>query len=420
MQKRETIFFIILFILGFIYRFLLSSVTITQIQFDALTYHNFALTMQSGKFVADCCFKNLGYSAFLALVYNIFGSNNLIAIRVIQIILDELVAVFVYLIAAKLISRKTAFFAYVLYLSNPITSSFTGLRLSEVLSIFCVALCTWIITLSGFKTKWWNWLLWGLSLGILAFVRQHFVIFSVVMIVILGLIQFRKLIRVYFIAICLVGFGIGSAYTIAANYVNFHIVALSPPYIRSWGLGVYTESVLNWKIPELSSELDYAFAQNDFVEVALEYEHAQPKQVPELEAKYKKLFLAQLQENPSRILRNVSQNLLWLWDKYHLSESVDVYYPTDKIPVRIYNIIALSLCMFGWGAYLAKDWRRSYRNPFCVFVLALFGFMTVPFAVVANESRYTFPFYPFVFLWAANGLVILENLWRNLKSKFMG
>jgi 4-amino-4-deoxy-L-arabinose transferase-like glycosyltransferase len=425
---QKAIFCGILLILGFGFRYLITAHSYQPIIFDSLTYHRYALEILSGKLTSSCCIKNMGYSMFLAMVYYFFGANNSYALRLIQIMLDLLTAILIYLTARRLFTRQVAFYSFVIYLVNPLTSAYAGLHLSEVFSVFLVAVAVFAISGSGFRTNRGIWIIWGIMMGILVFVRPQFKMFAYIMIFFAGLVYFRKTAKIVFIGLAFIGLCLGSAYSLISYYADYRVFSLTPPYSGTWiGLAEIYDNDFRWI--ELNSELSHFMINPGYVTIADEYNSVtdlsqipMPKdqipvvtrQIPQLDLKYKHIFYERLPHEWPKLVHNVWQNILWLWDKYHLSAYTDEYYPADLIPVRIYNMVMLLLFATGIIGYAVKNMTLTIRSPVFGFTVLLFCYMTFAFSLVSNETRHTIPFYPLVFLWAGRGISTVQHTVRKI------
>ncbi len=387
-------FIILLLCAGFLFRLYFFSWTETRLIHDMETNHTHALTLMEGKIATDCCNKNVEYSMFLAIIYSIFKTTELYPVKILQILMDVSTGFLLYLTAQK-INKKSAIPVLILYLFNPLTSAFTGLRLAEILTIWYITLIAYVLTL---KKSPLLWLAVGLLLGNLVFVRLQFFYFSVVFIILLVLQnKFRLSV---FILLCS-GFLLGSAYMPIANYANYGKASFTPPYNWMWGVGLYSNFYRETRKSEIESPLNKTPNLTEW-RIFDEYLYADSLETTaNLEKKYKALFIEKIRTDWLLFTKHQMQNIIWLWDKNHLSEYIDPYYPANEIPVRIYNFILLVLSVFGFSHY-AK--RKTLRDPFSLLTFSLFLYITFMFSLVSNESRQTLAFYPLIFLWAGYGI----------------
>jgi 4-amino-4-deoxy-L-arabinose transferase-like glycosyltransferase len=420
---KQIIIFIILLTLGFGYRYILSSYRPDNGNLEGDEYENqvHASEILNGipaGTITPSYFRNYGYSAFLAGIEYFFGPDNLFAIRISQICLDLITALLVYFTAKRLWSDKTAFLSFILYLSNPFIASFAHYRFAEVLTTFIVALIAYAMSLTAFKVSWIFWIFWGFLLGIFVFVRYHFLSLVSVVMILSGLLFFKKILsKLLFVVCALMGFLISSSYTLYANYTVHKVITITPPYTSTWGMGFMPTFYMDFRWPELMVESEI---QNDPDLGILYHEYAYTSDGDKYryDQKYKQLFFQKLQTDWPIFLNNYLHNIIWTWDKYHLSELWDLWYPADTIPLRFYNI---GLCLFfiiGMIAYIIKKGIRSLSNPVFLFTLIFFLFMSFLIPLVSTESRHSLPFYSLLIMWSGFGLNICISKFGEIKKYF--
>ena len=86
-MKTRWLIFIVLLSAGLVYRFFMASKAYDTLLWDMASYSNVAKGMLSIPFFVDCCQKGGGYPAFLAIIYSLFGVENLAAVRTIQVLI---------------------------------------------------------------------------------------------------------------------------------------------------------------------------------------------------------------------------------------------------------------------------------------------------------------------------------------------
>ncbi|MCJ7740955.1 glycosyltransferase family 39 protein, partial [Candidatus Microgenomates bacterium] len=138
MKNRFFFIIILFFVLGFFYRLFLSSFATNAFIWDMSSFSKGAGEILNGQIIKDCCYKTQGYSLVLAGIYYLFGFENLFAVRLFQIFLDLVNALLVFGIAKKMFGRKAALVSYILYILNPFTAAYTGLALSEIVTLFYI------------------------------------------------------------------------------------------------------------------------------------------------------------------------------------------------------------------------------------------------------------------------------------------
>ena len=136
-----------IFLIGYVSRVYFASLAPQTLIWDMASYDHYARLFLDFSLPIDCCFKNLGYSAFLAGVYVIAGVGNSDAVRFVNIVLDMLTAVFLFIAMRRFGGEGPAWWSAILYCLNPFTASYTGLTLAENLTA-CI-LGGMIVVLSG-------------------------------------------------------------------------------------------------------------------------------------------------------------------------------------------------------------------------------------------------------------------------------
>jgi len=419
-RNKKVLIFLLLIVLGFYYRWILSSFAYHEIVLDMSAYSELAKEILSGKLAAHCCNHGIGYPLFLALVYRFFGVEQWGGLRVAQGILDVLSAVLVYHITKAVFHARAAMLALAIYLLNPFTSAYTGYFLTESLSIFLITLLAAIITQKRFLTRKIWWFLFGFALGWLLATKYAFYLFTFFLIGLVCIVFIPNRKRVWFLAFVAGGFLLASAYSFVGYYRHYGVVSLRPPYniYRSFGGGWYA-GFFQGRYPELFSGAK-GF-QPKFSSIMINYKFyydTDPTGIVYLNKQYRDLFFLKLKTDWPLFLKNTFQNMIWLWDKYFLYLYVDPLYPRYASFIRAINI--LLFCLFGTGIvrFVRTNKWAVFDNLFFVFTLALFFFITISFSMVSNETRHTLPFYPLLIMWAGFGAwKILEDIFHRINSK---
>ncbi|MBI3955017.1 glycosyltransferase family 39 protein, partial [Candidatus Gottesmanbacteria bacterium] len=354
-----------------------------------------------GGAVADCCNKGLGYSAFLAVIYFIFGPSNLAAVKLLQNVLDLTTAVLIYLTAAKFFSRKAALISMLFYLINPFTSAYTGILLSETLTLFYIVLIAFLVTRSSFRHNVTLWFLCGIVSGLLVFTRITFIYFIFVFVIYLSSrLKSNLKLMMYFMLMFAFGFLVAVSYPIYANYAKFKAISITPPY-NIYAGGLYL-NFYNDRYAELFRDFDSVNPQ--FTQIFQEYNDASLEEISQLRKKFQTLFWEKFKNEWPLFIRNIVRNIFWMWDKYILYPYEDPFYPKDTFFLRWFNIGSIALYFMGVICYIKKSRKESFNNPLLVFTVLLFFYMTFTFTLVSNESRHSLPFYGLIYLWVGYGM----------------
>lgn len=405
-------------ILGILLRLYFLLHAIDNLVFDSMTYAKLAEKIQFFPFFVDCCDKNSGYPLFLLINKLLFGENYLICIKIIQIILDLLTAFIVYLTAKEIFGRKVAIYSFAIYLLNPFVASFSVMVLPETLTLFLVAAATYIISQSLFKGSKLLWLIWGITLGLIVFLRLSLFYLSILMAILFFILLFKRFNKVYFLIFAFLGFTIASSYTLIGNFKRFGVINYITPYNAST-INLYLNFFNSKRFPELLSEYpldpNYLSVVNEFY---YNYDSGwMPMQVANMREKYTALFWKRFQSDWPFFLAITIQNMLFMWDKKHLFTYTDPFYPDDKIPLRIINLFLIILFFIAIQYYLFKDMRKSIKNPLFIFTAAFFLYITFFYSLVTNETRHSIIFYGLLSLWAGYGISIVFDILKDIKLK---
>ena len=396
---KQILFFSFFLGIGILLREYLAGFAYKQLVFDMYEYHAHALGILRGEYAIDCCLKNMGYPVVLAGIYALFGIGNLEAAKQINILLDIGVALLLYSVGKNAFNKRVGTLAFILYIINPFTSSFTGLILAESTTLFFSAILIYILASPQFKKKPIFWILFGFLLGITVFLKHSYYRFSLGILVVFFLFLFQWKKRMLFLFISLAGFLIASVYSLIGNYQNFGRVTVVPPYGMQTGI-LYGMFYLE-RYPEISQDPQ---PHAEFTKMALDFAYEGiPK--TEFNKKYSSLFWEKMKTDWPIYVKHVGTNVFHLWDKDHLYVYEDPFRPYDLWPLRISNVILLTCFLIGIGKYLWQKKGFAFHEPLALFTISLFAYMLLLYPIVSSESRHTIPFYPFLILWAAYGIL---------------
>lgn len=408
-----TFLFVVLLIVGFYYRLLLASFAYKPLAYDMLGYQQAAERMLSGVFVADCCLRNYGYSAFLSFVYVFFNPQNLFAVQVAQSFLDVLVGVMLFFIGRRTFGKTAGNAAFVFYLANPFTSSYTGLRLAEILAVFLLMLMIVTVNKSMFLQSKRYWFAWGMIAGLLVWVKLSFLFLPVAIGAALVIFIFRGWYRLTFVMITLGGFLMGSMYSLIANYHIFGSLRVTPPHGHP-GVQLY----LSYVIPR-AREIDTQFQlwgpnPQEFTDIMYEFASApDEKERSQIDATYMSRFRERTKHEWPILLRNTVRNIVWLWDMQHLYYYTDPFYPADRLPLRLWIISTFGLFFTGIFCFVKRYRSQILTMPLFLTTLVFFLYMNTFFPLFNTESRYSLYFLPFLYLWAGYGVSELRKIhWK--------
>lgn len=343
---------------------------------------------------------------FLSIIYGIFGIDNFSAVRIVQILLDLASGLFIRSTAKKLFGSKISRVAFILYMINPFTSSYTGLILGETLLVFLVSAIAYILVREDLRIKIWYWMLLGALFGAMVQIKISYAYFLPV-VTALVIISMKKNIFKH-VALAIGGFLIVSAYALISHYAIFQRISVIPPYRMAGGMLYSSFSV--GRYPEQASELSTIHPEwSRVIDEYYVYVNSTPELMGEYDKKYTDKFVLRLKEEWPVFVKNTVGHIANLWDKYFLILYTDPYYPQDALLLRLINIALLLFGVFGISQY--------GRKPIVLFTLLYATLLSIGLGTVTSESRLTIPVYPLVILWASYGLVHFHKFVRFFPRK---
>lgn len=404
--NSNNLLIIFFLIIGLVFRLLLADFAVKEPLYDQYTYLELAGKIAGGSIATDCCSKGPGYPVFIAIIYRIMGMNNYPAVRTVQIFIDLITAVLIYLTAQKIFNRKAALISFLVYIFNPFTGPYTGLLLPEIITLFYIASIAYIICGENFKKSLLSWFILGIILGLLGLTRLSFYYFVLSFMLFLFVLVQKSIKQILFFLMMLFGFIIGTSYALIGNYLNWHSLTIIPPYSIT-AAGIYANFDIKGFYPEVLTDTD---AQSSFVQgraITDEYSNAPLPKWKDLENKYKTLFWKRMQKEWPVFVRSKIRSSIMLWDKRYLYYYFDPIYPRFSPFIRAYNIVFIILAGLGFINFLKRKNRDKTGNALVIFTVYLFLYMTLFFPLLSNESRHTLPFYVLIFLWSGYGIDII-------------
>ncbi|MFC1647231.1 ArnT family glycosyltransferase [Patescibacteria group bacterium] len=400
-MTKKKIFWILSIIFGLIYRLWLGSLAQLDLVWDSMFYSSMASEIASGINIANCCNIGPGYPLFVGLVYKLFGIDNIVAVRILQAVVDVISAILVYLVARRFFTKKGAVISFILYITNPITSSYTGVVLTEVFTLFLVITLVYIWTSKKFPVRPVGWIVFGFVLGALVITKIGFYQFALFLLVITVFVRIKKK-RLLYMILASSSFLLATFYSIYINYHTFGKLSAIPPYRTLYGSLYF--SVEKQRAGELKGEpVEVSDEYAQYIQKYYDLYVYNPSAVVEFDRTYREKLFTRFKTYWVSYIGHFFQNNLWMWDKYHLYVYHDPFYPADIWPVRVLNVCYISFFLIGLGLFIRKT-KIWYPNPMIVFSLLLLIYMAGIFPLFNNETRLSLPFYPLIFLWGGYGV----------------
>jgi len=153
----------------------------TQPISDFLWYHELALSIISnnGYRIKGCltAYEPIGYPAFLALIYYIFGAN-IVFPKIANVIFSAISMLFLYLISRRYISEKAGIICTLFIALLPVNIIYTSVLSTEILFTTLYLILTYLIFKRS-KKRIIN-IIMGVILGILALTKPYMLVYPVV------------------------------------------------------------------------------------------------------------------------------------------------------------------------------------------------------------------------------------------------
>lgn len=405
---------IVFFLMGVLFRLWLVGLVPQPFVFDQEEYHRVALDILGDKrYMHISSYRMSGYPVLLSVIYHFFGPENSLAWKTVQAFLDTFCALFIFLIAKIIFKKKSlAFVVYVLYLFNPYTSAYVGVRLTEVATGFFLTLTLFLflLILKEKKLKLLPLFLLGVTLGYLPQVRPGFLFFSLLL---LGLFILRVSkanrelnLKIVTLFLFLTFFLSPFAYNLAKNYVYFH--ELSPTtvdnlFLREFYVSLFIENFDT--IPFIPKEVNWLYQ---------EYQTAKNKKERRaIEKKYLNLTFSEIKKDPVKFILGRFKKLWHVWEKH-------VLFPYDNpkntlLSLFVYwgNTALLAFSFFGlahWTRGVLLLQGEEYRKWFAFLVIFVFLYISILHAFTITAERFSLPAYPLIFLFVGYSFSLLK--WR--------
>lgn len=378
---------------------------------DALAYdqEGYHLAFSSGVLTSEkgpvAISKGPVYPLFLAGVYRLFG-HHYAAVRVVQAILSTLAVAFIYGIAILVFDHRTAIIAALIAALYPPFISYSGLLLTELLSVFLLcALIFSLIKALDAKTLIW-WVASGLLGGILILHREE------TLLVVLGSVMILLWFRTQAKGI---GLFIASAALIllpwvARNYAVYRTFVLVAPQqgYQIW-LSTYPAGWDAWhdEDPYYQRFVKVGITGNDVV-----------KQ----DQRVRQEAIRQLWQHPLTYLRLCLQRIPRMWVGGHSNTFAGLeQHLSHYVTQGAYGKAILKTALFTWnmlllllgilGAWLSLALTNTKRQYIALLLLPILVTSVVHFFLFA-ALRYQVPIMPFVILLGAFSLCYVWNLTR--------
>ncbi len=148
---------------------------------DSGIYYDLALKISGGNWIgSQVFFMSPGYPYFLAIIFTILGKS-ILAVRLIQVLLNSINIVLIYLTARNLHSEKAGYASAIIAAVFSPFIFYSGAILLEIVQTFILSFFLLIITKRNLSEHNRNWFWAGILLGIAAIFRANVLLLFPVM-----------------------------------------------------------------------------------------------------------------------------------------------------------------------------------------------------------------------------------------------
>ncbi len=393
---------ILLIALGFVFRIWVVGAFPQPFIFDQWEYHAAAtIILSNSNHLYAPSYRMSGYPLVLAVIYSIFGMENANAWIAFQILLDVTTAFIVFLIARLIFSKKKiSYFVLFLYVLNPYTSGYVGVRLTEIVTVFILT-CIIYLFLSYRKTKSpIIFLPIGLLCGILPQMRPGYIYLSLVMLfwVMWDFLKSKWEINTkswaVFIYICL--FVSSFVYEVKANIVTHgqaSVMTTDNLFVREFYISLFIEKpdTNTLQPPEVRNIYTEYSLGND-----LEVRNARAD-------KYLKLAIEKVKSDPQEFLLSRIRKLWYVWEKYWIFPYANPSGNMYKILVYWMNNILLMSSLTGFLYWMKTEIHKDktgLKKTCWYLMIFLVLYTSVLHAFTITSGRFSIPLYPEIILFA--------------------
>lgn len=408
---RNPRLFIPLFLaLGILYRaFLVASFPQPFIG-DETQYHDVAVGILTHGIFADDA-RTFGYPMIVAVWYKLFGVDNQQAWKLMQILADTCVALFVYIAAKDVFGRRfPAAVSFVLYIASPFAAGYAGVLLSEVSAVFFMALFL-LLWHRYFRTNNILYLITGVfCMAFVTEIRPAFLYFMAALFAVTLVLIRRAGIRWYQWILLVVAFAAPFVYATAGNYQTFHRIT---PFVVDGGFGrqLVASEVLEGRVPQpilRAGIFPEPIGQMEW-DLRFPYEAAYRNRLAKAALT---MGIDIAMKDPAHFIRERINKAWYVWEKHFLF--VYLYNP-EIIKILAYSINEVLLVSAAVGMLLfGLAHKTAHQRIFLITSIALILYTSLAHSISIAEERYSLPVYPVLFIFAGYAISKVRDLYTNV------
>jgi 4-amino-4-deoxy-L-arabinose transferase-like glycosyltransferase len=384
-----------------------------------------------------------GYPLFLMVCFRLFGVEHYNAVMYVQCVIDLLTCVLIAALAERLFGRRAAMTALWLSALCPFMAAYTAAPLTEVLTLFCIALTFYSLERwrsAGLGVNRWLWVT-SFAMAYSVLLRPEQGLLAAVVVPAMLWMEWQQtnprrplskvVLPVALAAVCVV---LPLLPWTVRNWRTFHVVQpLAPRYATDPGEFVplgFQRWYRTWAIDFASTEEVYWNYDSDAIEIgnlparafdtesqytrtaALLAEYNQTyNALPKFDARFEALARERIQDDPIRyyVALPVARLINMLFRPRVETLPVPLEWwrwwqqPAQTAFAAAFGV--LNLAYFALGAAGLWLWRRSGWGESAPVVWAMLGFVFLRCALLLtidnSEPRYTLEFFPLLTFWGA-------------------
>ncbi|MDD5681488.1 MAG: tetratricopeptide repeat protein [Candidatus Omnitrophica bacterium] len=384
---------------------------------DSYLYEAFANKIIAGNFaMPEMAYINALYPFFLAVTYRIFG-HNLMSVVFVQIVLDSLTCVLLYLICVKAFNKKNiGLLASVIYACYGMAIFYTGFLLGVTLVTFLNVLFVFILLHSRDTDRAALWVSSGLVFGLSALITPFIVLFLLFLILWLFYLRRKYTAGKNAINLLLICAGM-MAVLLPFSVRNYVVEKRFSPFPASGGIHfymgnnpeatgtrIYIKDISTSPIEDVKSSIRKA------------EQETQRKLTPQQASDY---WLGKglrfIRNEPGRYAAILFRKFILFWNKKEIVSNIDYYFcgnfiPILRFPLFFFGIIAPFALL---GFVFALKERSGSVYLIISFILTNMAALLL-FTV---SDRYRFPCVPFIIILASYAFFKAASYIRPFKAK---
>ena len=411
--KWMTVIFFAALSLRLLYLFQIQSIPLFYyLAGDGRTYDEWAQRIAAGDWLGSGVFYQAPlYPYFLGVLQFTFG-HNLLAIRIIQVLLGSLSCVLVFLACEKLFSRAAATAAGLLLAFYAPAIFFDGVIDKSVLDLVLLSLLVWLLLCAMSRPSWGQWLGAGAILALLGLSRENALVVALVVPLWIGVFFSAQSLQIraawigtflagLFLVLVPVGLrnlAVGGEFKLTTSQLGANFFIGNNPGAD----GTYASVHKIIGEPHLEGADATRLAERESGRLMT------PGEVSDF---WLKKSWTYIRSEPLQWGRLLAKKWLMVWNAREVEDSDDFY---------IYSQWSALLATLGWISHFGVLapfaavglWvsRRQWRNLWLLY--AMIASLALSVAAFYVFGRYRFPLVPLLALFAGAGIVESLKLLR--------